>query len=59
MRGRLHRFDQHLSSDAALEATEIFGSDDDDLVSSMDSDMLWSLAADLTNQLTEASFGVL
>ena len=44
---------------AALEASKLFGGNDDDFIAAMDGDVLRPLAAHQPHQLTEARLGVL
>src|SRR5438105_12929476 len=59
MRGCLHGLNQGFARDAALEAPEVLRGNDDDLVPSVHRHVLWSLAANLADELAKAGLRVL
>jgi hypothetical protein len=59
VRRSLQGVDQCLAGVAALEASELFGGNDDNFIATMDGDVLRPLAAHQPHQLAEARLGVL
>jgi hypothetical protein len=59
VRGGLHSCDQGFSGDLALETTKLFLRNDDNLITTMHSDVLRALTANPAHELAEARLGIL